>query len=318
MEKLGFLKVTIVLVFFAAATLLVTEPADWFDLVTVAPSSVGQIPEVPELGAAALFGAVALAGSGGFANLAVSNWVRDKGLGMGAYIPRIVSPVTGQEESAPSTGHFFPQDEENLARWRSWWRVANLEQFLTFFAIGIVGTVVMSVLSYSTVFGQDVGTEFDFIRAEGEAFQEAVAPWFGTFFWLVGTALLFYTTVANFDAVGRLAADALKINWLAESRFWSQSKIYATIVWTLALIGTLILASGLSAPLTLLVISAVVTGLIMFVYSILFIKLNRGVLPAGVRMSGFRLAAMVWAVLFFGVFALFTIVEQVRTLLSGG
>ena len=37
------------------------------------------------------------AGAGGVNNLAQSNWIRDKGFGMGAYIPRIVSPITGED-----------------------------------------------------------------------------------------------------------------------------------------------------------------------------------------------------------------------------
>ena len=49
-------------------------------------------PDGEAVTAAVLAGAIAFAGSGGCGNLAVSNWIRDKGMGMGAYIPRIVSP----------------------------------------------------------------------------------------------------------------------------------------------------------------------------------------------------------------------------------
>ena len=49
---------------------------------------------------------------------------------MGRYAPRIVSPITGEEEAALSGQRYpFPQDEQNMARWRVWWRRANLEQF---------------------------------------------------------------------------------------------------------------------------------------------------------------------------------------------
>ena len=36
---------------------------------------------------------------------------------MGANIPNIVSPITGEEEARPSLGYTFPMDEENLRRW---------------------------------------------------------------------------------------------------------------------------------------------------------------------------------------------------------
>ena len=62
---------------------------------------------------------LAAAGAGGANNLVQSNWIRDKGFGMGSYVPRIVSPITGKEEAAPTSERFsFPQDEENLGRWK--------------------------------------------------------------------------------------------------------------------------------------------------------------------------------------------------------
>ena len=91
---------------------------------------------IGSIGAATLLGAIAFAGAGGSLNLVQSNWVRDKNLGMGAWLPRIVSPITGEEMAAPTTGYFFRRDDENLRRWRGWWKVADREQFLTFFVIG--------------------------------------------------------------------------------------------------------------------------------------------------------------------------------------
>ena len=48
------------------------------------------------------------AGAGGVHNLIQSNWIRDKGYGMGARIPRLVSPITGEDQARPSTGYLFP------------------------------------------------------------------------------------------------------------------------------------------------------------------------------------------------------------------
>ena len=56
-------------------------------------SACGHVPL--ELGFALLLGAVAFAGAGGGQNLCQSNWIRDKGFGMGQYVPRLVSAVTG-------------------------------------------------------------------------------------------------------------------------------------------------------------------------------------------------------------------------------
>jgi hypothetical protein len=81
-------------------------------------SHFGSIPTSPDVTAAVIAGAIAFAGSCGCGNLAVSNWIRDKGFGMGHYIPRIVSPMTGEQEAVPATGNTFPTDEKNMRRWR--------------------------------------------------------------------------------------------------------------------------------------------------------------------------------------------------------
>jgi hypothetical protein len=48
----------------------------------------------------------------------------------------------------------------------------------------------------------------------------------------------------------------------------------------------------------------------MFIYSILLIKLNRNGLPAAIRVRGFRLCALCFAVLFYGFFAGWYVIVQ--------
>ena len=259
--------------------------------------------------AAVIAGAIAFAGSGGCGNLAVSNWVRDKGMGMGHDIPHIVSPLTGEKEAVPSTGNAFPPTPENLARWNRWWKVANAEQAVTFWLIGTAGIVVLSVLAYSTLFGQETGEDFDFIQKEGEVLKEVVAPWFGTVFWMAGFFKLLSTTLGNFDYVSRISADAVKINAVPDSRRWTESRIYAATVWLLVVVGIVILLTVTEQPLLLIVISSALSAGVMFIYSILLIVLNRKALPAVIRISGYRLAILGFAVLWFGYFSARVIIE---------
>jgi hypothetical protein len=58
--------------------------------------------------------------------------------------------------------------------------------------------------------------------------------------------------------------------------------------------------------------------MMMFVYSILLIVLNRRVLPGPVRIRSYRVAALVWAVLLFGVLSALTVWEQGQKLFGGG
>jgi len=320
-EKFQMVAVAIMVVFFVFAVFVGTRLQDWGDF-AAGFANFGQLPGLglpvsEAVTFAVILGALAFAGGGGCNNLTMSNWIRDKGFGMGSYIPRIVSPVTGEEESAPSTGYFFPQDEENIRRFWGWWRVANREQFFTFFVIGTTGIIVLSVLSYATVYGQDLGNDLSFIQAEGEALQQIVAPWFGIFFWIAGFVILFSTTVGNFDYVSRITADQMKVNALRDSTFWSESKIYAATVWLLVASSIVIILTVSSQPLPLLVISSVLSAMVMFIYSALFIKLNRGVLPEAIKMRGVRFVAMIWSTLLFGFLSFVVIYDQFGKLFGG-
>jgi hypothetical protein len=55
----------------------------------------------------------------------------------------------------------------------------------------------------------------------------------------------------------------------------------------------------------------------MFVYSVLLIRLNRGVLPREIGLRGGRLAALVWAVVFYGGFSAVLLYDQGKQLLGG-
>ena len=282
---------------------------------------VGKIPDgISELPIALLLGAIAFAGAGGVMNLVQSNWVRDKGLGMGARLPKVVSPFTGEESAAPTTGYFFHRDEANMRRWNEWWRVCNREQFVTFFVIGAIALLTFMTLTYVTVGTGAVSGEADleFINLQGEALQADQGDWLGTAFWLIGSVVLFSTNLTVLDMVGRLTADVLKTTTLRDSQRWSESKLYFITVWSMIAFGSIILLSGVDQPLILLVISAALNGVVMAIYSILLLKLNRGVLPREIGLKGGRLVVIIWAVVFYGGFSVVLLYDQAKTLISGG
>jgi hypothetical protein len=235
---------------------------------------------------------------------------------MGAYIPRIESPITGEPDAAPTTGSMVRQDEANVRRFKQWFRMASREQLVSFWGICIASIIVFSVLAYSTVFGKNLSAEadFDFIKGEGQVLKDVVGPWFGTFFWIFGSISLVLVALGVVDYVSRLSADVLKTLHLRDNERWSESKLYATIVWTMVIVGSAILLSGFDQPLVLLLLSACLNGIVMFIYSILLIKLNRTGLPPAIRVSGFRLGALGFAVLFYGFFAGWYVVVQLGDL----
>jgi hypothetical protein len=305
LERVEFAKVALVGLLILVAIVFAIDANAWGAL------GRGLVqPEFPtELGFALMLSALVFAGAGGGQNLVQSNWIRDKGFGMGAYIPRLVSPVTGKKEADPEApGYVFEPTEENLARWRQWWRLANKEQLYTFVLITFVTIVLMSLLAYSTVFGQEgLENSIAFLEVEGNALKESVGGWFGTLFWLIGALSLFAAAMGIVDYTSRLAADVLKTSYLRRT---DENRIYFALVWGLVAIGIIVLLAGFDQPLPLLVISACVGGLMMFLYSGLLLMVNRRVLPEAIRPHAFRVAMLIWAFLLFGVFSVLTIWQQ--------
>lgn len=313
-EKLEFLKVAGVLLFAVVAILFVIGWRPWADLATDTVAGFGRLPE--GLPIAVLMSALVFAGAGGTINLTMSGWIRDKGWGMGKHIPRLVSPITGEKEaSTESTGYTFPLTDENLRRWDVWWKNSKVEQFWSFAVIGILSIVMFSLLAYAVVpQGSAAAADLSFIQTEGELLGESVGAWFKIFFWLIGAVSLMFANLVILDMVGRIVADILKNHYLSGNTFWTESKLYFAVVWTEVIFGSVILLSGITQPLVLLVTAAVLNGVVMAIYTILLFQLNRGRLPEPIRVGGVRLAALGWAFLLYGGFSVLTAWDQAKSL----
>ncbi|MGH9160560.1 MAG: Nramp family divalent metal transporter, partial [Vicinamibacteraceae bacterium] len=318
LEKAQFVKVGLTLVFLVVAMTTAISASAWADL-PQALAQVGRLPDRSLIPIALVLSGLVFAGAGGVNNLAQSNWIRDKGFGMGVYIPRIVSPITGEEVAAPATGSMVRQDAENLRRFQGWWRVANKEQLVSFWFICVFSITVFSLLAYSSVFGQRIAGQANlaFILAEGEALKTIVAPWFGTFFWVFGAVSMTLVALGVIDYIARIVADVLKTVHLQNSARWTESRLYFVVAWATVAAGSTILLSGWSQPLLLLVISACLNGMVMFVYSILLVQLNRRGLPPAIRVRGLRLGMLLFAVVFYGFFAGWLILLEARAYLGG-
>ncbi|MEC9008493.1 MAG: Nramp family divalent metal transporter, partial [Planctomycetota bacterium] len=275
-----------------------------------------QMPDLDATGLTfiSLLGALAFAGAGGSTNLGQSNFIKDKGYGMGQFIGRITSPLTGQQEAIAGTGFLFPDSPENRRRWLGWWRSANIEHLLSFFVTCVICLCLMSLMTYSVFYDADgvlkpgmdrYGAGLDFVWGEATIIGERAAGGglLKLGFLVMGIAVLLTTELGVLDATARISTDIVKINYLRDNDNWSLSKLYYLFLWGEILLGTLILLVGFNEPLVLLVTSAAMNGFVMFVYSILLLVLNGRILPSRLRMGWFRMLAIGWAVLFFGFFS---------------
>lgn len=309
LERTQFLKVGAVLLLVVVGAALAIPASVW----VAAPALIAQ-PSIPAeaLGWPLLMGALAYAGAGGGQNLCQSNWIRDKGFGMGCHAPRIVSPLTGEPVAAPGTGWRFECGETNLSAWRHWWRFANTEQLVTFVAISFLTILFTSILAYATLSGAEgLANNIGFLRIESEILGARVGGWFGTLFLVVGAFSLFAAALGIVDYTARLMADVLRTSYLKTR---NESVLYAILVWGIVVTGIAILASGLDQPLVLLVVSGCIAAFMMFLYSILLIRVGKLLAPE-LRPAPYRVAALGWAVVLFGALSAMTLYDQVGKLM---
>ncbi len=192
--------------------------------------------------------------------------------------------------------------------------MANWEQFVTFFALGALSIIFMSMIAYSTVYGQSTGENIDFFWNEGLALGASVGSCFEMFFYLTGAISLLAGAMGILDYVGRCVSDVLKVGYLANSAFWTESRLYFVTVWLLVAVSIANILIFTSQPLVLLLAQSSLSGVVMFVYCILLIQLNRRALPDAIKVRGARLGVMIWAVLAFGALSALLVYSQVGEL----
>jgi hypothetical protein len=303
----GFILIVVVIIAF-----MVIRP-DAVAAMAAGTVNIGGLPDLskPGINLTMLLGALAFAGAGGTTNLGQSNFIKDKGYGMGKFIGRITSPLTGQEEATADVGYHFKHTPENMRRWKAWWRAANIEHFFSFFLTCVVCLCLMSLITYSLLYDangelksnmDEYGKGLGFIWGQATQLGNSYGGAVRVGFLLMGAAVLLTTELGVLDVVARISADIVKVNYLRENDNWSLSKLYFFFLWGEILLGCGILLIGISGPITLLVISAAMNGAVMFIYSLILLYMNNKILTRVLSMHPVRFLAIVWSCAFFGYF----------------
>ncbi len=279
-------------------------------------------PQDGDLTPALLLGALAFAGAGGTLNLGQSNYVKEKGYGMGKYIGRITSPITGREEPTSELGYHFPGTADNLARWRVWWRRAGTEHFINFFLTCVICLVLLTLLSYMLFYdatgqlvvgAEQYGEGLGFVWGEAQTLGQMIGPLAKLAFLLMGVAILLTTEFGVLDAASRISCDIVKVAWLRENPTWTESRLYYLCLWGMifSAVGILLLEQvGINVgSLSLFKLTSAMNGGVMFLYCAALLYMNSRRLPPGVRMSRWRQLILLWAVAFFGFFAVWAVIS---------
>jgi hypothetical protein len=262
-----------------------------------------------------LIGALAAtAGSGGIGNLTVTNWVRDKGFGMGSRVGAIPSAIGGHEIQLSHVGKVFETNGTNLERWREWMRYVHADQIWVWGLFCFLGMYLNVNLATHIV---PHGTDLQGLAAgayQAKYLAEKVWPgfWFVTLF--NGFWILFKTQLGNTDILVRTATDCL---WMGSGKLrdWRRAgihRIYYGILILFSVWGALAIRSA--KPMTLFTILANVAGLVLVIAGVQIFIVNRRFLPRAVRPALWREAALLACAAFYAFFSFFVVWNVVKSL----
>ncbi|ALM09964.1 MAG TPA: hypothetical protein DEB30_02875 [Candidatus Peribacter riflensis] len=303
-EKLQMVVIGLGVPFILLLALYLSRSAD---IVTLAQGLVGQgegfwfLPMGVPL--AAFLGALAYSGAGGNLNLAQSCYVRDKGYGMGRYADRITSVITGEggAQKISLRGCTFAITDENLRRFRRWWKVTNLEHLLVFWLLGLITMLLLSFLSYVTTFGTAGNAQgIHFILLESSVIAQRTLPVFGMLFLIATGVMLLATQLTVLDSTSRIITENALL--LARRHTAPVSLLYYGILWAQILFGIAVFSLGFDQPRELIVLGAVFNAFAMFIYTGLLLIFNNRALARPLRPARWRNFALLFTFLFLGFF----------------
>jgi hypothetical protein len=248
------------------------------------------------------------AGVGGLGNILSSNFVREKGWGMGAKVGAIPSAFGGQEITLSHLGVMARNTPEARERFRAWWRNIQVDQW----GIWVWGSLFGMLLPCL------IGAEFltgDYIHGTSQwqaAAQLAIdvgarkGQLFTTLTLICGFVILFPGQLGTMDAIARRWCDAC---WSGSRRVRAMSTdkvkyIYYAFTGAYTVAGCLLVLLGISPP-KMMVLSGIFANLALLSTLIHTLWVNTHFLPKEFQPPmPKRVAMMVGAVFYTGILSL--------------
>ena len=279
------------------------------------PSWLAAPPVGRGLDWALVAGFAAYSGAGGTINAMFTYWLRDKGFGMAGTVGVQPTPVGGQTIPLPREGAIFPPSEDNLAKWREWWRYLRADLSYLWAAGCLIGMALPVLLALDAI---PRGTDMGGFGA-GATFARQLARRYGAVLWLPAllTAFwIFFSTQAGI--VEGFARHVTEILWTGGIRMGigRPGWLYHPVLALFVVVGCL--AMSAAEPLTLIVISANVAALNFAVLSFHTLRLNRALLPEALRPPRWREAVVALGGLGFVALALLAAATHAGLLRAGG
>ena len=311
LERLSWVMVVFIFSFLLIVNILFVPAADWGETLS-GFTRFGYWPEKMDLLLLSVFAATA--GSGGFGNLVISNWFRDKGFGMGGRVGGIGGVLaSGEKLQLAPIGKVFPVTSANLRRWGVWWNYALVDQALLW-GVGCMVGMFLNVNLATRIIPSNEQLS-GYAAGAYQAHYMAEQLWWG--FWalalLNGFWILFSTHLANTDCLSRTVCDLLWTGFPGVQR-WGASQLYAALLVVFTLWG--FLAVNFGDVRRLFEILGVVASVVMAIGALQILRVNTRFLPREIRPPRWRQLGLVLCSLFYGLIAGALVWDQVSAWLG--
>lgn len=275
----------------------------------------GVWPAVALANIAVLGGFAGYAGGGGLANSTYSNFVRDKGWGMGSLVGAIPSAVGGANVSLSHVGKVFPINGENLRRWRGWWRQVLMDQVLVWVPGCFMGMALPALLSiefaqYSPLFTSSIKLDWAqaLISADGLRHAPGLSTSITELLWITaliaGLTVMLPSQMSIIDDFARRWTDAA---WTASPQVRSRMRA-GQVKWIYyGILGSYVLWSLLCAylfstygtPKLMTLVIANLNNVALGVTAIQLIWINVTLLPREIRPRWYHILGVLSCAVFY-------------------
>lgn len=310
LEQVEIFMICWILGFLTLTGLVLIPSGVWL---TVGAGFVGPLLAEPPLPASVdwflVAGFAAYSGAGGTINAGLTCWLRDKGLGMSGTVVYLPAVVGGQKIQVSTAGAVFPPSEDNLRKWKKWWRYLRTDQWCIWVPGAIIGMGLPALIAVAFIEHQTSLGGYGIAAYLAEALGMRFGPSLWVLALLTGFWILFSTQLANAEGCARLSTELL--GTASGRRGWQGAELH-TVYYRALLAFTLwgCVALALTDPLTLILVGANVAAANLVLLSIHTLVVNRKFLPHGVRPSVLRELGLVLSALFFGGLALLALTQR--------
>jgi hypothetical protein len=238
-----------------------------------------------------IVGSIAFAGPSGMQQMWYTLWLRDKGAGMGAHMPRVRGLLhAGEEETIPDSGSMFDVDDpDEWRKWQNWRKWVRYDAILLFFGITMLVTIIFTVMAmHAATVNPEARTQL--IEGERDAALTAMRDAFASTATILGTLFFCFIAIVGwkasvglFDAFARGQSD-MTYFFMPGAKKFKLAHLYAGFLWFVIIFGIIIINFGpVDGPTAILNVLAFMSTFIMGAYCLTLAAVNRMNLPKKLR-----------------------------------